>query len=266
MKYTEITNKNQVAEKDLISLKKEYIAIVSHKLLSPLTIIKWNLELIKGGNKDCTEFKDNFDAIDMNIKKLETYSDVLMKVAEAQDLLVDEDKIELSKDKFVVDFNNILQTVKKKYKEDIDTKSLKFDINCQLKKYVVNYKKDYILEIIDSIIKNAVDYSNERTKINVECFKFDEKKKSEFELDKNSEFVGVEIENIGLEIKRDEIGLIGESFFRGDFAKKSGLKGYGLSLYLAKILIENINGKLFFKSENGITKFVAVFFVKNVYN
>ncbi len=267
MKYIEITNKKKLEKKDLNILKREYIAIVSHKLLSPLTIIKWNIELIKNKNSRCDKYKENFDAIDANIKKLETYSDILMKVAEAQNLLKDEQEIENSSNKFKVNFNSIVSTLVEKYTDAVKEKGLKLVTNCVTDgDFVVNYKKDYIAEIVDSLIKNATDYSKENLDVNIECKLAEKQDYKQFNLDRNRKYVVIAVESEGLNVETDEYDLIGESFFRGSQAKMSGVKGYGLSLYLSKILLENIFGKLFFISNGKKMKFVAVFYVKMLYN
>ena len=62
--------------------KELFISIAAHKLLTPLTLIKWNLELLKKDNQMSEVSKDKLKDIELSVQKLDKFSNILMKITQ----------------------------------------------------------------------------------------------------------------------------------------------------------------------------------------
>ena len=98
-------------------------------------------------------------------------------------------------------------------------------------------KADYnwLLEAFTNIIKNAIEHSNENSKIYIEA-------------ENNSLFVKVKVRDEGEGIEKEDIKHIFERFYK---AKKSSETSIGIGLSLAKTIIEKENGYIKVNSEIG---------------
>ena len=110
---------------------------------------------------------------------------------------------------------------------------------------VVNNLSDVYVDVykiklaFGSIINNAVSYTKEGGSVEI---------KVKFEDDK----VLINIADTGIGIPKKVQDKIFTKFFRGENALKHITEGNGLDLFVAKNIIKNHNGKIWFKSQEGV--------------
>ena len=98
------------------------------------------------------------------------------------------------------------------------------------------------MEAITNIIKNAVEYANRDTVINIDY-------------EKNKIYTMINIKNEGKEIKKEELKHLFERFYHGNSSV-----GFGIGLNLAKAIIEKDNGNISVTSKDNITIFTIKYF------
>ncbi|WP_129688284.1 sensor histidine kinase [Gottfriedia acidiceleris] len=150
--------------------------------------------------------------------------------------------------------------------EEIQTENQEsYDLSSHIKQYIARNKTLYenvifeqtiqvgistfipyenILQIMDSLIENAVKYSFEPKKIYIELSSFDSK-------------IQISVRNRGVEIPKDEIDKIFEHSYRAKAVQKNYV-GTGLGLAVVKRFVSLYNGEIYVTSKKNITEFVII--------
>ena len=212
-------NKTKKELSKIEETRKDLLANVSHDLKTPLTIIKAYSEMARDLNK--------YD----EVKRTENLN-IIIEETERLNLLVN-DILELSKSEKNIDSLN---------KEDFDLTSLvqtiiyRFDylkeegytINFESKKnYVINADKQKIEQVIYNLISNAVNYTGKDKTVTI---KIEEEKK----------YIRVYVIDTGKGIKKDELDLIWDKYYKNEKNHQRNKVGTGLGLSIVKnILIKH---------------------------
>lgn len=125
-----------------------------------------------------------------------------------------------------------------------DLKNINIEVknNCS-KKILCDY--NWQIEAITILLKNAVEYSYENSKILIEC-------------SDNNVYSMILIKDFGIGMDEDDIVNIFKRFYKG---KNSSKDSVGIGLSLAKKIIEQDNGKVSVESKKGVgTSFLVKYF------
>ncbi|HEY7003912.1 MAG TPA: ATP-binding protein [Gaiellaceae bacterium] len=93
-------------------------------------------------------------------------------------------------------------------------------------------------QVLSNLLDNAIKYSPQGGDV-------------ELRLNRNGQFVSIEVVDCGLGIPQDEHERIFEKFYRLDPALTRGVNGTGLGLYISKELVERMRGRISVRSEPG---------------
>ncbi len=208
-------------------VKDEFISTLSHEIRTPLTSIK-------GFSKTIL---DNWEALDDVSKKkflniIKEQSDRLINLVEnVLNVAKSEDEVDiiLKEINLPLLINSIVEIVKINYKD----KNFKIIKNTHVSSIA---DKDKLEQVILNIVENACKYSDQYPDI-------------EIKLETKNDFNIVSIKNYGSHIEADEADKIFEKFYRIDNYLTSSTQGSGLGLYIAKNLIEKMNGKIEINSD-----------------
>ncbi len=210
--------------------KSEFINIISHEIRSPLTSLKWSLNLCEkiGLNKE-------------NLEYFGVIKDEVNKIVNLIQILNDVGKIELKQiqlNKSLSDIAVLTEEIVKEFVPFIKEKKIKFSFNFDkdLPKILVDAEK--IKLVIKNLIDNAIRYNREGGKIMIDISKKDSR-------------ICFKIEDTGIGISKEQKRKIFQKFFRADNVLRYQTKGLGLGLFISKHLIEVMNGKIGFKSRDG---------------
>ncbi len=214
----------------LNKMKSEFVSIASHQLRTPLSAIKWETELMlkkfkKGLNKKQIKNLENIYAI--NQRMIHLVSD-LLDVAR-----IDQNRLILRKQKI-----NLVEIAKEVVGEIIPKAKLRnIEINIKTKKRLplVLGDSEKIRLAVENLLDNAVKYTNNGGKININVFE-------------SGSFLIFEITDNGVGIPQGQTNRVFEKFFRSDNASKYQTDGTGLGLYIAKNIVEQLDGKIWFQS------------------
>ena len=197
--------------------ERELVASLSHDLKTPITGIKVTTELLKAkleaGKTDGMEEKlDNIykktEQIDVLVSDL--FSSTLEDLGEFKVSCTDEKA-------------SVLGEIIAKY--DDKSKVVATDIPDVL----IHIDTKRMSQVIGNIISNSYKYAG--TKIDV-SYRIEE------------EFLEMTIKDYGPGVPEEELSLIANKFYRGKQWADSKQEGSGLGLYIAKMLMEKMDGEL----------------------
>lgn len=224
--------------KDKTSLK-DSLSDISHQLKTPLTSISIMLDNIL----------DN-PQMDINTRN-EFINDIKRQIININFLV--SSLLKLSK----LDINSVTFINKEVYIQDIINKSIKnVAVLCDLKNIEVNIHENenykvycdfsWQVEAIMNILKNAIEHSNDNSKINIKY-------------EQNKIYTKIEIRDFGMGIDKQDLPHIFERFYRG---KNSSNDSVGIGLALAKSIIDKNNGDIIVDSEvNNGTTFIIKYYM-----
>ena len=214
-------------------LKSEFVSIVSHELRSPLSAVKWSIDLLKsdGSYKNIIgEVSSILSSIDEQNEKMIRTVNTLLEVRRVEEgrLDLEPQKISLEEitDKAIANLSSFARASNIKIELEAKSGSAAF----------ADHKK--ISFVIGGLLENALRFSPGGSEIKIEIS------------DRNGK-VFWQISDTGAGIPKTDRVKIFEKFFRAHnvFRYRSG--GLGVSLFLSKAFVDASGGKIGFSSEEG---------------
>lgn len=234
-KEVKIKKKRIKLLEEVSETKTEFVSLVSHQLRMPLAALKWGLKMMIEGDFG----KLNDEQIKILSQCLDTNERLTGLVTDLLDISrIEQHRFEIRLEPVsVFEVKKIIEKIINELKEHIKNENLDLKINiAAMKESRVLMDRNKIIQVIQNLLENAVDYTPEGGKIEI---KMEEK-------NNNLLFY---VSDSGVGIPKEEQGKIFTKFFRARNARDLRSGGTGLGLYLCKILIEMHNGKIWFISE-----------------
>lgn len=212
-------------------IQAQFIAIVTHKFRTPLTGIRWTINMLQ---KDVTllEKKDL-------LMEMQKANDRLMEIV---DLLVGFARFDkrLGYAFEAVSLREIVDASLNKYSVMAKNKNIRFAINSDTGLPLVIIDKAKIQFVVDMLIDNAIKYTQNGGLVTIS-----------FEMADKS--VTLKVVDSGIGIGFFDKKKIFKHFFRADSAKLMDPDGLGLGLYTARNIVVHHKGKLWVESK-GLNK------------
>ncbi|MCK4554724.1 PAS domain S-box protein, partial [Candidatus Parcubacteria bacterium] len=223
-------------DKEIDRMKTEFISIAAHQLRTPLSAVKWALQMILNGH---------MGKIDPEVKEYlkKSYQSNERMISLVNDLL---NISRIEEGRFLYDLK--LVSIKDVIKEAIfslkvllSKRKIKVKFNAAKKK-MPKIKADAkkIKLAIQNLIDNATRYSIAGNEVIINLKQIKEKKNN---------FIKIEIKDYGIGINIKDQERLFSKFFRGNNAVRFQTEGSGLGLFIVKNIIEAHHGKIWFKSE-----------------
>lgn len=211
-------------------LKEEFIDLVSHQIRSPITNVKWNLELLDQGKLTRKQAK----YVDRLAESVENIISLVNDFVYLSRL--DQSKKELTLKR--TNMKSLVEGVLGEMKIFATSRSikLKFINNCKNTFARTDQKKVKI--VITNVIENALKYSYEKGEVEVEIY------------NKRNDLI-VKTKDQGCGIEHSSQPFIFDKFYRAMDAKELSADGTGVGLYVAKVLLKEMDGEIWFESEKG---------------
>jgi two-component system phosphate regulon sensor histidine kinase PhoR len=215
-------------------MKTEFINIVSHQLRAPLTSLSWAIELLISGKLGRIEEKqiEYFKIIKETSNKMKELISDLLTVSRIEMVNFPIKKEEVSLENIIEELISKFNSFARASNVEIEFKKVK-----DLPKVFTDPSN--IKQAIEGLLDNAVRYIKDKGKVIIS-------------LDKKGKSLYFEIKDNGVGIPKEEQRYIFQKFFRSENVLKYQTQGSGLSLFIAKSIIEKIGGKIGFKSQEGV--------------
>lgn len=219
----------------LNKMKNEFISVASHQLRTPLSAMRWQAELLlakmsEGLDEKQKEKINNIDMLSLRMTRL------------VNDLL-DVAKIDQGRLGLAVKEMNITEPIKGILKEVIvplaNEKEIEVFFNEMKECPMVIADENKIRLVFENLLSNAVKYTLKGGKIEINCHK-------------DEDAVVFEIKDNGVGIPFSQQDQVFSKFFRSSNVVRYQTEGTGLGLYIAKSIVEQTGGKMWFESEENV--------------
>ena len=215
-------------EKELDAAKSDFLYMASHQLRTPLSSIKWTLELFMQ-DKDLREKqKERLNDLYISNERLIALANSLLMV----------NRIEVGKltvNKKVIDITKFIDNLTKILKPSADKKKQKVNIVVKTKMKEGNVDPLLFEEIFNNLLNNAIKFAPEDSAIDIIITTKDE------------EYV-ISIHNIGSPIPKADHDKIFTKFYQRATRQESKSASSGLGLFIAKSVVDACGGKIWFES------------------
>lgn len=212
-------------------LKTEFVSIASHQLRTPLTGIKWAINLMtqKGDNQLTKEQLERLKTIEESNQRMIDLVNDLLNVSR-----IEQRRLGLKLQE--VDLGETLKEIVDEYV--VVTNATNTSLSLSLEKDLPKTKADFqgIKLVIHNLIDNAIRYSKPKGKIEVKLIR-------------QKNFLRCEIKDWGVGIPERDKKNIFKKFFRSQNVMKHQTEGTGLGLFIAKAIINASGGNINFKSQ-----------------
>ena len=218
--------------------KDELLSIVSHQLATPVSSMKWYLEMMMDGDvgKLTKEQKEHVEQLQVSASGL----------ADLVAMILDVSRIQLGRmkvDKSEVDLNEFFKSVITVIDAKAQQQGVEFIKNMPKKLPTVNSDKRLLHMTLENLLSNAVKYTPKDGKVtlNVEV---------------KGNMLHYSVTDTGCGIPEAEQDKVFGKLFRATNVQK--VDGNGFGLYAAKGAVEALGGKISFRSkENKGTTFTV---------
>ncbi len=219
-------------QKRLSDIKNDFINNMTHELKTPIATIGLSSEmLMKGTINDTEDVQRYAGVIFKENKRLQKQVERVLNIAK-----LDKEKVALKIEE--LDFHELLEEAKDTFEFNKMTHGgvIKMDLNAE--KFIIQADPVHIGNVIYNLLDNAVKYCEGSPSINLSTW--NDKKGLYFEIADN-----------GIGIKKEDIKLIFDKFYRVSTGNLHNVKGFGLGLYYVKLIVEAHQGSIDIKSNIG---------------
>lgn len=219
--------------KKLETVRKDFIANVSHELKTPITAILAMVESMLDDEEMDREMRSRFHEKikGQTLRLSDLVSDLLtLSRLESSQNHLEKERLSLKK---------LVKTSINTFLPSLEKKQLKVELFLKEEEdYLIFADQEAIRQVIDNLLSNAIKYSPKGMPLQIG-------------LNKNTEHVLFSVKDFGLGIRKEYLERIFERFFRVDQARSRELGGTGLGLSIVKHVVRAHGGRVWVESTEG---------------
>lgn len=218
-------------EREIDKAKTEFVSLASHQLRTPLSTIKWYLEIVldEANERLSVEEKDYLKEVYDSNERMIHLVGALLNVS----------RIELGTFAIapkLVDVKRIVEQSLAEVLPEISKKKLKITKKINSKLPAIKVDPNLFKIVVDNLLTNAIKYTPEKGFVSLELSIKDKKE------------LLIKVSDTGYGIPENQQKMIFEKLFRADNVRQQDTTGTGLGLYITKAIIEKSGGKIWFDS------------------
>jgi PAS domain S-box-containing protein len=212
---------------ELNDYKDEFMAMASHELKTPLTVIKANLQILEHKMK-----ADNkIEFVNKTIRQVNKLTDLITDLLDVSKIQAG--KLDLNRAKF--DLSPFLVEIIESIQQTSPTHEI--ILNTHDTQLVVNADRERLEQVVINILTNAIKYSPNGKKVMIDAGI------------KDGQAI-VQIRDWGIGIPEDDIDKVFTRFYRVR-GLAATFSGSGIGLYISSEIIKRHNGDIWVESETG---------------
>ncbi len=220
-------------QKRLSEVKTDFINNMTHELKTPISTIGLSSELLLRGDfkEDPDRLHRYAEIIYKENKRLENQVERVLNVAK-----LDREKLTLKKESCSI--HDLILEAKESF--DINQTDMGGEIELLLdaQRETLMMDEVHITNVIYNLLDNAVKYCNTVPHIDIRTWD-------------DGQFFYLTITDNGIGIKREDLKMIFDKFYRVPTGNLHDVKGFGLGLYYVKLIVEEHGGTIQVKSQLG---------------
>lgn len=221
-------------EHALDKAKNEFVSLVAHQMRTPLTVISWNSEILKGedaGKLNERQKKNLNEIASANSRMIDLINDLLdLSRVELGTMIIEVEPLNL-----VQSAQDIIQALEPLANQKQIVIAQNYDPELPA---TLSYDPKIVHIIVENLIDNAIRYTPRKGHISIN-------------IRKQPQNIAIEIKDDGYGIPKKDIDKIFTKLFRADNARKVEAHGNGLGLYIVKSVVDYAGGKIWFESTEG---------------
>jgi two-component system phosphate regulon sensor histidine kinase PhoR len=225
----------------LAEVKTDFINNMTHELKTPISTISLSAEMMMRLPEITAEQVQKYASIIYKEnKRLEHQVERVLNVAK-----LDKDQVVLNKDQF--DVNELLDEVKENFELHHFEKGGVIHIELNADNHIIQADAVHLTNVIYNLLENAVKYCESVPNITIQTRN-------------DKQGIWIEIEDNGIGIKKENLSLIFDKFYRVPTGNLHNVKGFGLGLYYVRLIVDAHGGKVNVKSTPGKGTTFSLFF------
>lgn len=242
MQLKEVATRNN----EIAKIKTNFITVASHQLRTPSSGVGLGLQSLLNGDKGPinAEQKELLEkCYTRNVEMIQTVNN-LLSIAEMEEGKFNYEYAEVDLDPVI---KKLIEnyTLKTKIK---NTKLIYKNLLDKPTKIIADTNRMYM--VFANILENAFEYSKHDMEIEIVLKKEKPARNAGSIASAGGEKIVVQITNFGIGIDKEDADKIFTQFFRAESALKTKPNGIGLSLYIAKKIVETHQGQILFSSND----------------
>lgn len=219
-------------QKRLSEVKTDFINNMTHELKTPISTIGLSAEMIMRTTIDDPEKLQQYASIIFKEnKRLEHQVERVLNVAK-----MDKDKLSLKKEPF--DMHELLDEAKDNFEFNQMETGGQIELELNAAHFEINVDPVHLSNVVYNLMDNAVKYCDKSPEIKLKT-------------QSDKRWFTLEISDNGIGIRREDIKMIFDKFYRVPTGNRHDVKGFGLGLYYVKLIIEEHGGQILVKSTVG---------------
>ncbi len=216
--------------KELLKLKDEFVFIATHDLRTPVTAIDGYISLIDEEKPKFSEhIEKNFAAVKEASDRLKRLINDLLEVARGESGTIKVDVASL-------DITQVVDRVMREVKPIAEEKKVNLESNVDPSGKTVLADEDKLYEIIENLMSNAIKFNKPDGKVTLTT-------------KKQNNMLEIVVADTGHGIPKAEQAKVFQKFFKYRGDATVDVPGTGLGLFVVRMLIEKMGGKIGFTSE-----------------
>lgn len=212
------------------SVRRSFVANVSHELKTPMTTIAGFIDGILDGTIPPEKQSHYLQIVSDEVKRLSRLVRSMLNIAR-----IEAGEMSISKTQF--DINDIVCQTIFTFEQSIEAKHLEVR-GLDVDKVMVDADKDLMHQVVYNLMENAVKFVNDGGYIEVN-----------YNNDGKMIFVG--IKNSGDGIPKEEIRRVFDRFYKSDKSRSQDKNGVGLGLHIVRSIINLHGGEIIVRSVEG---------------
>ena len=216
----------------LETMRKDFVANVSHEIGTPLTSIKGFAEILSDEDLSFENRKKFANIILLESERLRALTKDLLSLSDIEAL---DNKMP----KETININHRIKSCLEMLAPIAKNKNIKLETIIEENLPTILGKPNWFDQILINLIDNAIKYTPKNGKVKVS-------------LKKEQEKISIIISDTGIGIPNDDLNRIFERFYRVDKARSRKEGGTGLGLAIVKHIVIAFNGKISVKSKLNI--------------
>jgi PAS domain S-box-containing protein len=221
-------------QKQVDKAKTEFVSLASHQLRTPISSMKWNLELL------LNEGKEHFSDTE------KVYAEKISRNLVRMDMLVNDflsvSRLELGTLTATLEPLELTSFLKNIYEEQVanaERRNISLETAIEEELGSINSDSHLLHMIMSNLLSNAVKYTGDGGHVSFRAYR------------KNNSIV-MTVSDTGMGIPQAEQEMLFSKLFRATNAREHVTEGTGLGLYIVKEAVGILGGEISFESTEGI--------------
>ena len=207
-------------------IKSDFISNITHELKTPVSTVKVALEAILDYNQitDAARTREYLEMAHNEIDRLELLvNNVLNNTS------IEEGKLFIVTEK--TDLISLVENVLQSMQNQIISRNAEVEIESDNESVFAMVDKIHFYGVISNLLDNSLKYSSEAPQIKIK-------------ISRGKDSVNISVSDNGIGIPREYLSSVFDKFFRVPKGEKHNVKGYGLGLNYARLVLNQHGGEI----------------------